>query len=57
MVSNKRALAIVALLIISVVIKTTLSSPTDRNFRSLNLHKRQAPTNDPPKGGKVPPPS
>lgn len=42
MISNKRALAIVALFILSVVIKSTLSSPTV-DFRSINLHKRQAP--------------
>ncbi|RIA98476.1 hypothetical protein C1645_749965 [Glomus cerebriforme] len=46
---NKRALALVALLVITVVVKSSLASPTTQNSRSINLHRRQAP-NQPPAG-------
>jgi hypothetical protein len=52
MISNKRALAIVALFILSVVIKSSLSSPTVQDFRSINLHRRQAPNQPQADGAK-----
>jgi len=57
MLSNKRALVLVALLIISVAIKSTLSSPTAQNSRSITLNRRQTPEQLPPaeKNPPVPP--